>query len=83
MHDCQAKLAFDVFDEKETGEVDSEELRNCLIRAKGVELGPDEVNNMIKVADRDGNGTIEFDEVCLCVYSAVLLEWLNVALAIR
>merc|ERR1712070_584961 len=39
-----AKLAFDVFDEKETGEVDSEELRNCLIRAKGVELGPDEVN---------------------------------------
>ena len=58
-----------MFDSNGSGEIAAADLRASLLskslREHGVELGPSEVDNMIRIADRDKSGTIEFDEVSL------------------
>ena len=57
------KAAFDNIDADGSGSIDESELTDLL-----VSLGKDptghEVQSMMQLADKDGNGTIEFDEFC-------------------
>ena len=57
------RLAFDHFDEDESGELDKIEFRKAMIDSGMMPLGF-EVNEMFIEADTDGNGTVSFDEYC-------------------
>jgi calmodulin len=50
--------AFKVFDKDGSGTISSDELRNVL-KSLGENLTDDEVEEMIKLADRDGDGHID------------------------
>ncbi|KAL2016602.1 hypothetical protein VTK56DRAFT_3259 [Thermocarpiscus australiensis] len=53
--------AFRVFDQDGSGSISSEELRSVL-ESLGEDLTEDEVSEMIKLADRDGDGHIDYCE---------------------
>ena len=55
------RLAFDHFDEDDSGELDKVEFRKAMIDSGMMPLGF-EVNEMFIEADTDGNGTVSFDE---------------------
>ena len=57
------RLAFDHFDEDDSGELDKIEFRKAMIDSGMMPLGF-EVNEMFIEADTDGNGTVSFDEYC-------------------
>ena len=57
------RLAFDHFDEDDSGELDKVEFRKAMIDSGMMPLGF-EVNEMFIEADTDGNGTVSFDEYC-------------------
>lgn len=53
--------SFSVFDRDKNGLIDASELK-CAMSKLGYDLTNDEVATMIKEADLDGNGKIDFDE---------------------
>eukprot|EP00964_Phaeocystis_antarctica_P117950 scaffold81784_cov63-Phaeocystis_antarctica.AAC.3 len=57
------RLAFDHFDEDESGELDKKEFQKAMIDSGMMPLGF-EVNEMFHEADTDGGGTVSFDEYC-------------------
>ncbi|KAF3935067.1 Calmodulin [Dactylellina cionopaga] len=57
----ELRSAFNVFDTDKTGTIDAKELRNVM-KALGEDLTDDQIDDMIREADKDGNGTIDFDE---------------------
>uniref|UniRef100_A0A0A9H3S4 EF-hand domain-containing protein n=1 Tax=Arundo donax TaxID=35708 RepID=A0A0A9H3S4_ARUDO len=57
----EIKEAFDLFDTDGSGFIDAREL-NVAMRALGFEMTPEQINQMIAEVDKDGSGTIDFDE---------------------
>ncbi|KAL2157282.1 hypothetical protein VTH06DRAFT_6220 [Thermothelomyces fergusii] len=53
--------AFAVFDKDKNGTISSDELRNVL-KSLGEKLTDEEVDEMIKIADRNGDGVIDYNE---------------------
>lgn len=49
-------------DTDNSGHIDSRELQNALVNGTNVPFNINTVNMMIRMFDRDGNGTIEFNE---------------------
>ena len=52
--------AFDVFDQDQNGYIDRKELKNVMHRL-GNDLADDVIDKMIKDADKDGDGRIDFE----------------------
>ena len=52
---------FDKFDEDRSGAVSTYEMTK-MVNELGLELGPAEIGNLMKEADPDGSGQIDFDE---------------------
>lgn len=59
--DSEIFEAFKVFDKDGSGKIDATELRNIML-SLGENLSDEEVNQMIKEADLNGDGEIDFDE---------------------
>ncbi|CAN8258419.1 unnamed protein product [Cochlearia groenlandica] len=57
----ELKEAFKVFDKDQNGYISANELRHAMINL-GDKLTDEEVNQMIKEADLDGDGQVNFDE---------------------
>ncbi|XP_015697179.1 probable calcium-binding protein CML8 isoform X1 [Oryza brachyantha] len=57
----EIKEAFDLFDIDGSGTIDPKELHTAM-RALGFEMTPEQINQMIREVDKDGSGTIDFDE---------------------
>ncbi|CAD8178376.1 unnamed protein product [Paramecium pentaurelia] len=53
--------AFTLFDTDKSGSIDESELRNAM-KALGFNASKEEVQKMVEQIDRDGSGTIEFQE---------------------
>ena len=54
--------AFRVFDRDGNGEVDAKEFGQALLREVGLKFEPDLLAQIIARLDKDGNGTVGFDE---------------------
>lgn len=50
-----------MFDKDNSGNIDANELRDAM-KALGIHLKRDEIDAMMYRVDKDGSGTIEFDE---------------------
>merc|ERR1719473_1026725 len=57
----ECREAFDLFDTDASGSIDIRELKVAM-RALGFEVRSDEVKKMVEDLDRDGDGTVDFDE---------------------
>merc|ERR1711998_187628 len=57
----ECREAFDLFDTDASGSIDIKELKVAM-RALGFEVRSDEVKKMVEDLDRDGDGTVDFDE---------------------
>lgn len=55
------RMVFDKFDEDRSGAVSTYEMTK-MVNELGLELGPAEIGNLMKEADPDGSGQIDFDE---------------------
>ncbi|KAK2950231.1 putative Calmodulin [Blattamonas nauphoetae] len=62
--DEEIRLAFNVFDKDGNGFITREELRSVMTNL-GEKLSPQEVDEMIKEADLDGDGQVNFEEFVL------------------
>merc|ERR1711907_210425 len=58
---AECKEAFELFDTDASGNIDVRELKVAM-RALGFEVRSDEVKKMVEDLDRDGDGTVDFDE---------------------
>ena len=59
--DFMFREAFNMFDENHSGEIDKREFAK-LITSLGLELNEKRINELMKEMDKDGSGTIDFDE---------------------
>ena len=59
------KQAFAVFDTDGSGFIDSSEMRRIMINL-GEDISTKDVDEILKEFDRDGDGQISPDEVCIC-----------------
>ncbi|KAK2005032.1 calmodulin [Colletotrichum falcatum] len=57
----ELKNAFKVFDRDGSGTISAEELRHVLT-SLGENMTPAEIDEMIQMADKNGDGTIDYDE---------------------
>ena len=64
--EAELRAAFDVFDKDGNGTISAEELRQ-LMKSIGEDLSDKDIDEMIREADKDGNGEID------CQYCAFLL----------
>ena len=60
----ELREAFDLFDKDGSKSISKAELRN-VFKAMGQEYTDEELTNMVKGADRDGNAEISFFEFCV------------------
>ena len=56
--DAELRAAFDVFDKDGNGTISADELRH-LMKSIGEELTDQDIDEMIKEADKDGDGNID------------------------
>ena len=59
--EAQLKEVFDTFDADKNGSIDATEIK-AVCESLGLEANASEVEELIKQADEDGNGKIEFEE---------------------
>merc|ERR1711988_1815394 len=59
---AQVKKAFDVFDEEGKGEITTSSLQKALAKRTGKSISLADAQNMITAADKDGDGTVDFNE---------------------
>lgn len=59
--EAEIKEIFDYFDQDGSGNIDSDELKECL-KCLGENVVDEEVNDMIAAMDIDGDGTINYSE---------------------
>lgn len=59
----ELREAFGLFDSDGSGAIDAAELHTAM-RATGIEIEEEEVLEMLKAADKDGNANIDFEEFC-------------------
>ena len=60
---AELKKAFDVMDANKDGVVTKDELKT-LLKGLGEEVTDEVVDEMIKIADENGDGKIQFEEFC-------------------
>lgn len=60
--ESQLKEAFDMMDRDGDGTIKAEDLSHFLQYSLKSNLSSEEIENMISLADRDGNGAVDFDE---------------------
>ena len=60
---AELKKAFDVMDTNKDGEVTKEELKT-LLSGLGEDVTDEIVDEMIAIADTNGDGKVNFDEFC-------------------
>merc|ERR1711988_1074717 len=60
--DKQVRKAFDVFDEEGNGHITTASLQKALGKRTGKSVTLSEAQKMIKAADKDGDGTVDFQE---------------------
>ena len=60
---AELRKAFDVMDENKDGQVTKDELKK-LLSGLGEEVTDEVVNEMINIADTDGDGKVNFEEFC-------------------
>jgi len=63
-HKSRLRLAFSVFDENENGQITTEEMQPVMSQFG---LTDEELDEMIKEIDEDGDGSINFEEFCKLV----------------
>ena len=56
------RKTFNQIDEDKSGELDADEILACLKSMGAHSVSKEEVVNMMKIADTDGGGTVDFDE---------------------
>ncbi|CAI5455606.1 unnamed protein product [Caenorhabditis angaria] len=57
---------FNMFDTDGSGAIGNEELKQAMISI-GLHANKNEIDNVIKEVDADGNGEIDFEEFCACM----------------
>ena len=67
---AELKKAFEVMDANKDGVVTKDELKT-LLKGLGEEVTDEVVDEMIKIADENGDGKIQFEEFC----KAATAEW--------
>jgi len=60
--------AFHVFDANSDGFIDASELRSAMHELTGDNLTDADVTAMINSADRDGDGLINYEGMCVCIH---------------
>ena len=60
---AELKKAFEVMDANKDGEVTKDELKS-LLKGLGEDVTDEVVDEMIKIADENGDGKIQFEEFC-------------------
>ena len=68
---AELRKAFDVMDENKDGQVTKEELKK-LLGGLGEEVTDEIVDEMINIADTDGDGKVNFDEFCKAATSGAM-----------
>ncbi|MEC7424911.1 MAG: EF-hand domain-containing protein [SAR324 cluster bacterium] len=58
----ELRKTFDQIDEDKSGELDADEILTCLQSMGASEISKEDIENMMKIADTDGGGTVDFDE---------------------
>ncbi|KAL1305385.1 hypothetical protein AAFC00_002278 [Neodothiora populina] len=59
--DSELREAFNIFDRDGSGTINAEELRQVM-KALGEDLSKTEIDEMIKEADKNGDGSIDYEE---------------------
>ena len=67
----ELKKAFEVMDANKDGVVTKEELTQ-LLKGLGEDVTDDVVDEMIKIADENGDGKIQFEEFCKAATSGAM-----------
>ena len=67
----ELKKAFEVMDANKDGVVTKEELTQ-LLKGLGEDVTDDVVDEMIKIADENGDGKIQFEEFCKAATSVAM-----------
>ena len=68
---AELRKAFDVMDENKDGQVTKEELKK-LLQGLGEEVTDEIVDEMINIADENGDGKVNFDEFCKAATSGAM-----------
>ena len=68
---AELRKAVDVMDENKDGQVTREELKK-LLSGLGEEVSDEVVDEMIKIADDNGDGKVNFDEFCKAATSGAM-----------
>ena len=58
----ELRKTFDRIDEDKSGELDADEILTCLKSMGASEISKEDIESMMKIADTDGGGTVDFDE---------------------
>ena len=75
--DAELRAAFRVFDKDDNGTIDTAELRQ-LMKSIGEDLTDEQIEEMIREADQDGDGSIDCESVPLffgIAFGRVWLVW--------
>ena len=67
----ELRKAFDVMDENKDGVVTKDELKK-LLQGLGEEVTDEIVDEMINIADENGDGKVQFDEFCKAATSGAM-----------
>ncbi len=76
---AELRKAFDVMDENKDGQVTKDELKK-LLQGLGEDVTDEIVNEMISIADDNGDGKVNFEEFCKAassgaMWASTLLNW--------
>ena len=74
----ETRAAFDVFDKDGSGTISADELRQVM-KSLGENLTDAEIDEMIKEADKDRNGTIDCRFKRLLTSTVFPMHWLTVS----
>lgn len=66
--DAELRAAFRVFDKDDNGTIDTAELRQ-LMKSIGEDLTDEQIEEMIREADQDGDGSIDCESCCFLFFS--------------